>query len=187
MEKYKRKEAFPAYFFSLRPFTMTFNPFLLTRPVDPCTLNNLVSGPGLGIRGVDSGVGNYPYLSPRAMIPPLAPTQTPSFLPPEAAGTLFPELSQFGNVYRANGNARSASSSSSSSSETFLQSLPAHNIGFCHPPTRGLEPHGDGVEDDPKVDLEGKELWKKFFELESEMVITKSGRQVFCCVHVHGI
>lgn len=39
-------------------------------------------------------------------------------------------------------------------------------------------PEDDGVEDDPKVTLEGKELWEKFHKLGTEMVITKSGRWV---------
>lgn len=34
----------------------------------------------------------------------------------------------------------------------------------------------DEVEDDPKVELESKELWEKFHAMETEMVITKSGR-----------
>ncbi|CAO1437318.1 unnamed protein product [Diamesa tonsa] len=40
-------------------------------------------------------------------------------------------------------------------------------------------PEEDGVDDDPKVTLEGKELWEKFHNLGTEMVITKSGRQMF--------
>lgn len=34
----------------------------------------------------------------------------------------------------------------------------------------------DGVQDDPKVTLEAKELWQQFHLLGTEMVITKSGR-----------
>lgn len=50
----------------------------------------------------------------------------------------------------------------------------AHN----HPTMRPFRnyPEDDGVEDDPKVTLEGKELWEKFHKLGTEMVITKSGR-----------
>lgn len=36
----------------------------------------------------------------------------------------------------------------------------------------------DGVQDDPKVTLESKELWMQFHQLGTEMVITKSGRWV---------
>ncbi|XP_070489983.1 optomotor-blind protein isoform X3 [Chironomus tepperi] len=50
-----------------------------------------------------------------------------------------------------------------------------------HPTMRPFRnyPEDDGVEDDPKVTLEGKELWEKFHKLGTEMVITKSGRQMF--------
>lgn len=43
-------------------------------------------------------------------------------------------------------------------------------------PIRSLEPPEAEVQDDPKVDLEGKNLWEKFHEIGTEMVITKSGR-----------
>ena len=36
----------------------------------------------------------------------------------------------------------------------------------------------DNVKDDPKVELDCKELWEKFHDRETEMVITKSGRSV---------
>ncbi|XP_023942031.1 optomotor-blind protein isoform X7 [Bicyclus anynana] len=42
-----------------------------------------------------------------------------------------------------------------------------------------LPPDDDGVVDDPKVTLEGKDLWEKFHKLGTEMVITKSGRRMF--------
>ncbi|KAG8190800.1 hypothetical protein JTE90_005836 [Oedothorax gibbosus] len=46
-------------------------------------------------------------------------------------------------------------------------------------PLRQLEPEDDGVQDDPKVTLESKDLWDKFHALGTEMVITKSGRRMF--------
>ncbi|VEN50535.1 unnamed protein product [Callosobruchus maculatus] len=46
-------------------------------------------------------------------------------------------------------------------------------------PLRAIQPEEDGVVDDPKVTLEGKDLWEKFHKLGTEMVITKSGRQMF--------
>ncbi|KAK3790791.1 hypothetical protein RRG08_038282 [Elysia crispata] len=148
---------------------MTFNPFLLSRPVDSRALTSLISGAGDGIRG-------HPYLSPRAIVPPLAAAQGPAFLPPDAASTLFPEFRHYSHLYRANGNGRSATSPVSPTLDAFLPPLQGQGLGLCHLPTRGLEPHDDGVKDEPKVELEGKDLWKKFYELESEMVITKSGR-----------
>ncbi|CAG2158542.1 unnamed protein product [Oppiella nova] len=55
--------------------------------------------------------------------------------------------------------------------------LASHSIGA--PPVRPFEPEDDGVEDDPKVILESKDLWEKFHALGTEMVITKSGRRMF--------
>lgn len=61
--------------------------------------------------------------------------------------------------------------------DVVLASVAAHQL---HPmrPLRALQPEDDGVVDDPKVTLEGKELWEKFHKLGTEMVITKSGRLV---------
>ncbi|OAD57958.1 Optomotor-blind protein [Eufriesea mexicana] len=54
---------------------------------------------------------------------------------------------------------------------------PHHPLaGPHHPLVPPLHPEEDGVVDDPKVTLEGKELWDKFHKLGTEMVITKSGR-----------
>jgi len=47
------------------------------------------------------------------------------------------------------------------------------------PPGLPVEPEDDGVEDDPKVSLESKDLWERFHNLGTEMVITKSGRRMF--------
>ncbi|XP_076024947.1 T-box transcription factor TBX2b-like [Genypterus blacodes] len=41
-----------------------------------------------------------------------------------------------------------------------------------------LQPE-DGLEDDPKVTLEAKDLWDEFHKMGTEMVITKSGRRMF--------
>ena len=60
----------------------------------------------------------------------------------------------------------------------------AHHSAAFRPPLRGLEPEPD-VHDDPKVELEGKDLWEAFHKCGTEMVITKSGRYVHyscqCC------
>lgn len=53
---------------------------------------------------------------------------------------------------------------------------PADFLGVHPDPfRRSLEPEPD-VQDDPKVELESKELWDQFHSLGTEMVITKSGR-----------
>ncbi|KAK4337271.1 hypothetical protein RND71_043269 [Anisodus tanguticus] len=55
-----------------------------------------------------------------------------------------------------------------------------NNISM-NPPSNGLlEIEDDGVEDDPKVCLEARDLWEKFNLLGTEMVITKSGSHVPC-------
>jgi len=46
-------------------------------------------------------------------------------------------------------------------------------------PPRPPPQEEEEVKDDPKVTLEQKELWSQFHELGTEMVITKSGRQMF--------
>lgn len=61
--------------------------------------------------------------------------------------------------------------------DVVMAAVAAHNH---HPamvrPLRAIQPEEDGVVDDPKVTLEGKDLWEKFHKLGTEMVITKSGR-----------
>ncbi|XP_011503104.1 PREDICTED: optomotor-blind protein [Ceratosolen solmsi marchali] len=54
-----------------------------------------------------------------------------------------------------------------------------HPLAGPHPHLVPPHPEEDGIVDDPKVTLEGKELWEKFHKLGTEMVITKSGRQMF--------
>lgn len=51
-----------------------------------------------------------------------------------------------------------------------------HPLAGPHPHLVPPHPEDDGIVDDPKVTLEGKELWEKFHKLGTEMVITKSGR-----------
>jgi len=46
-------------------------------------------------------------------------------------------------------------------------------------PPRPPPPEDDNVQDDPKVTLEAKELWEQFHKYGTEMVITKTGRQMF--------
>merc|ERR1719410_261991 len=46
-------------------------------------------------------------------------------------------------------------------------------------PPRPPPPEDDNVQDDPKVNLEAKELWEQFHKIGTEMVITKTGRQMF--------
>ena len=50
-------------------------------------------------------------------------------------------------------------------------------FGVAPPTPTGIEtPVKDDIKDDPKVQLEGKDLWEEFSKYGTEMVITKSGR-----------
>lgn len=53
--------------------------------------------------------------------------------------------------------------------------LPNHLLTTSPLPSAGPV-EDDGICDDPKVALEAKDLWDKFHDLGTEMVITKSGR-----------
>ncbi|KAL9705028.1 hypothetical protein quinque_008546 [Culex quinquefasciatus] len=59
--------------------------------------------------------------------------------------------------------------------DVVMAAVAAHQHHPAMRPLRALQPEDDGVVDDPKVTLEGKELWEKFHKLGTEMVITKSG------------
>lgn len=54
---------------------------------------------------------------------------------------------------------------------------PVHTLSL-----KRLQPDEEVV-DDPKVTLESKNLWKEFHKMGTEMVITKSGRQVNSKAH----
>ncbi|XP_030747054.1 optomotor-blind protein isoform X5 [Sitophilus oryzae] len=62
--------------------------------------------------------------------------------------------------------------------DVLLQAVHNHHSAMVRP-LRAIQPEDDGVVDDPKVTLEGKDLWEKFHKLGTEMVITKSGRRMF--------
>eukprot|EP00093_Oithona_nana_P003428 03428.XXX_76859_70637_1 [CDS] Oithona nana genome sequencing. len=51
--------------------------------------------------------------------------------------------------------------------------------GYRLPPPPSPMPEEDDVKDDPKVTLEHKDMWGTFDKNGTEMVITKSGRQMF--------
>lgn len=65
--------------------------------------------------------------------------------------------------------------------DVVLGSVASHQLHPVIRPIRTLQSEEDGVVDDPKVTLEGKDLWTKFHKLGTEMVITKSGRYV--CIY----
>ncbi|KAK4878688.1 hypothetical protein RN001_011194 [Aquatica leii] len=89
-------------------------------------------------------------------------------------GTLIPKISHPHPHHPLSGHPYTTAE------DVVLAAVAAHNH---HPamvrPLRAIQPEEDGVIDDPKVTLEGKDLWEKFHKLGTEMVITKSGRQMF--------
>ncbi|XP_073471355.1 T-box transcription factor TBX2 [Aquarana catesbeiana] len=62
--------------------------------------------------------------------------------------------------------------------EAGLHALGHHHQAAHLRSLKSLE-QDEEVEDDPKVNLEAKELWDQFHKLGTEMVITKSGRRMF--------
>lgn len=86
-------------------------------------------------------------------------------------GTLIPKISHPHAHHPLSGHPYTTAE------DVVLAAVAAHNH---HPamvrPLRAIQPEEDGIVDDPKVTLEGKDLWEKFHKLGTEMVITKSGR-----------
>lgn len=95
---------------------------------------------------------NHPHLYPGSLLPKLPPHHPHAHHP-------------LGTPY-------------TTAEDVVLASVAAHQLHPAMRPLRALQPEDDGVVDDPKVTLEGKELWEKFHKLGTEMVITKSGRWV---------
>nr|XP_037268588.1 T-box transcription factor TBX2-like [Rhipicephalus microplus] len=95
---------------------------------------------------------------------------SPYFAAAAAAG--FPAAALFPKLHPGPGPP-------SLSAEELLAAAAAHRGGPLLRPPPGLEPEDDGVQDDPKVTLEAKELWERFHAFGTEMVITKSGRRMF--------
>ncbi|KAG8180684.1 hypothetical protein JTE90_006740 [Oedothorax gibbosus] len=96
----------------------------------------------------------YPYPSPMDTLAPMMDYRTNSFLTPSAA---YPY--QYPNL--------------------LYPHFKGYHGGYLpHLPEVPVE-EDDGVKDDPEVSLESKDLWTRFHELGTEMVITKSGRRMF--------
>lgn len=155
---------------------MAYHPFLqLPRPTDFSVSSLLTGGvPGQGGQGSPGsgggGGGSHPSYFPAAALAALAgsPAGPHQHLYP---GSILPKLPPhhphphhpLGTPY-------------TTAEDVVLASVAAHQLHPAMRPLRTLQPEDDGVVDDPKVTLEGKELWEKFHKLGTEMVITKSGR-----------
>jgi hypothetical protein len=128
-----------------------YHPFLLQRPTD-FSVSSLLTQPqyfpGLG------PAGSHPHY-PGSLLQKL-----PHLGHPGGISSYEEALAQQAAAASAQGAAPPGSSP----------------VGVVPRPLRAIQPEDDGVVDDPKVTLEGKDLWEKFHKLGTEMVITKSGR-----------
>ncbi|XP_056135541.1 T-box transcription factor TBX3 [Lampris incognitus] len=66
-----------------------------------------------------------------------------------------------------------------SGAATLTHTSPVAAVQSAHPAAPKLSETEDMTEDDPKVHLEGRDLWQQFHKFGTEMVITKSGRRMF--------
>ncbi|XP_018321682.1 optomotor-blind protein isoform X2 [Agrilus planipennis] len=160
--------------------TMAYHPFLqLPRQTD-FSVSSLLTAANNTTGGAGGG-GGTPTTTP-------SPAATPGYFPAAALaafggqgphgcypGTLIPKINHPHHPHHPLG-----AHPYTTAEDVVLAAVAAHNH---HPamvrPLRAIQPEEDGVIDDPKVTLEGKDLWEKFHKLGTEMVITKSGRQMF--------
>ncbi|XP_055692362.1 optomotor-blind protein isoform X2 [Lutzomyia longipalpis] len=148
---------------------MAYHPFLqLSRPTDFSVSSLLTAGAPL--QGQGSPPSSY---FPAAALAALTGTgQTPhSHLYPSA---ILPKLTTAPHPH-----VHHQLNSQYTTAEDVVLASVAHQLHPAMRPLRTIQPDDDGVVDDPKVTLEGKDLWEKFHKLGTEMVITKSGRQMF--------
>ncbi|CAJ0580878.1 unnamed protein product, partial [Mesorhabditis spiculigera] len=63
----------------------------------------------------------------------------------------------------------------------FFPRIPTEIAELSHPPMMppARPSEDDGVEDHPQVELDDQDLWRRFSDCGTEMVITKSGRRIF--------
>lgn len=166
---------------------MAYHPFLqLPRPTDFSVSSLLTAGGGLGAgvgtptsaglnaqhqtgAGGNGGHPHQPYFQAAALA---ALASSPSGPHPHLyPGALLPKLPpHHPHAHHPLGTPYTTAE------DVVLASVAAHQLHPAMRPLRALQPEDDGVVDDPKVTLEGKELWEKFHKLGTEMVITKSGR-----------
>lgn len=137
----------------------TFNPFLYTRPTDYSVSSILAAtGHQAYLPGGGGGGGGGHHGAAAAL--GLGPTSP-----------LFAKLPHHHHHHPV-GNPGAVRAMPLSTGDVLLPHQGVMSRSF-----RGLDSPGDSnVQDDPKVELDAKELWERFHELGTEMVITKSGR-----------
>lgn len=135
------------------PTTMAaYHPFLLQRPTD-FSVSSLLTQPQYFPTG-----GTHPHY-PGSLLPKLSHLSGH----PGSAGASYEEVLA----------AQQAAAAAAVAVATAGGGSTGHGVPR---PLRAIQPEEDGVVDDPKVTLEGKDLWERFHKLGTEMVITKSGR-----------
>lgn len=144
--------------------TMAYHPFLqLPRQTD-FSVSSLLTAASNN----SSASAAAPNFFPTAALAAFGAQQNPHGCYP---GTLIPKINHPHAHHALTGHPYTTAE------DVVLAAVAAHNH---HPamvrPLRAIQPEEDGVVDDPKVTLEGKDLWEKFHKLGTEMVITKSGR-----------
>ncbi|GAB0091113.1 optomotor-blind protein [Sergentomyia squamirostris] len=160
---------------------MAYHPFLqLSRPTDFSVSSLLTAGaPGLHHSAAAGGQG-----SPSASYFPAAALAALTGSAAAAVGQagphahLYPLPKLTGAPHPHQLHPHQLNSQYTTAEDVVLASV-AHQLHPAMRPLRSIQPDDDGVVDDPKVTLEGKDLWEKFHKLGTEMVITKSGRQMF--------
>ncbi|XP_065336977.1 optomotor-blind protein isoform X2 [Cloeon dipterum] len=141
------------------PTTMAaYHPFLLQRPTDFSVSSLLTQTQYF------PSAGTHPHY-PGSLLPKLPHLAGH----PGSAGASYEEVLA----------AQQAAAAAAVAVATAGGSAPGATAPGVVRPLRAIQPEEDGVVDDPKVTLEGKDLWEKFHKLGTEMVITKSGRQMF--------
>lgn len=168
--RYEVQEALQSEDFSRSSKGMAYHPFLqIPRPTDFSVSSLLTGGsPSQGQQAqsaqpqspyfpaaalaalTNSSAGAHSHLYPASLLPKLSHHHP---LPHHGLGTPY-----------------------TTAEDVVLAAVAAHQHHPSIRPLRGFQPEDDGVVDDPKVTLEGKDLWEKFHKLGTEMVITKSGR-----------
>lgn len=148
--------------------TMAYHPFLqLPRQTD-FSVSSLLTAANNNTSPSSTSPGGAPGYFPAAALAAFG-GQNPHGCYP---GTLIPKINHPHPHHALTGHPYTTAED-----VVLAAAVAAHNH---HPamvrPLRAIQPEEDGVVDDPKVTLEGKDLWEKFHKLGTEMVITKSGR-----------
>lgn len=148
---------------------MAYHPFLLSQRPTDFSVSSLLTASNNN-NGTSGSVPHYPF--PAAALAAAFGAGNPG--PPGCyPGTLIPKL---GPHHPGPHHPMPPGHPYTTAEDVVLAAAAMHHHPAMVRPLRAIQPEDDGVVDDPKVTLEGKDLWEKFHKLGTEMVITKSGR-----------